>query len=75
MPHKSHHVVPASKGGWNVKKGGADRASAHAETKIQAINIARKISQNQYSELVIHKKNGRISQSDSHGHDPYPPRG
>lgn len=75
MPHKSHHVVPAPNGGWNIKKGGADRASAHNETKAKAIDIARKISKNQGSELVIHNKNGRISQSDSHGNDPYPPRG
>ncbi|MCU0848841.1 MAG: DUF2188 domain-containing protein [Spirochaetes bacterium] len=75
MARKSHHVVPASNGGWNIKKGGADRASAHAETKTQAIVIARKISQNQGSELVIHNKNGKISQSDSHGNDPYPPKG
>lgn len=75
MARKSHHVVPASQGGWNIKKGGADRSSAHAETKAQAIDIARKISQNQGSELVIHNKNGKISQSDSHGNDPYPPKG
>lgn len=75
MARKSHHVVPASNGGWNIKKGGADRASAHTETKTQAIDIARKISQNQGSELVIHNKNGKISQSDSHGNDPFPPKG
>lgn len=75
MARKSHHVVPASQGGWNIKKGGADRPSAHAETKAQAIDIARKISQNQGSELVIHNKDGKISQSDSHGNDPYPPKG
>ncbi len=75
MPRKSHHVVHGPNGGWNVKKGGADRASAHVETKAKAIDIARKISQNQNSELVIHNKDGRISQSDSHGHDPYPPKG
>lgn len=33
MPRKTHHVVPDPNGGWNVKNGGADRASAHAETK------------------------------------------
>ena len=43
--------------------------------KKQAIDYARKISNNQKSELVIHNKDGRISQKDSHGHDPYPPKG
>ncbi len=73
MARQSHHVVPASSGGWNVKKGGADRASAHVDTKAQAVDIARKIRQNQGTELVVHNKNGKISQSDSHGNDPYPP--
>ena len=75
MPRKSHHVVPSPNGGWNIKKGGADRVSAHTETKTEAIDIARKISQNQSSELVIHNKDGKIAQSDSHGHDPCPPKG
>jgi hypothetical protein len=27
MPRKSHHVVPNPNGGWNIKKGGADRVA------------------------------------------------
>ncbi len=72
---KTHHVVPNPKGGWDVKKGGAEKASAHTDKKSNAIDIARKISQNQKTELKIHNKDGRISQSDSHGNDPNPPRG
>ena len=30
---KSHHVVPNSDGGWDVKKSGTERASKHFETK------------------------------------------
>lgn len=71
----THHVVPSSKGGWNIKKGGASRASAHFDTKKDAVDRAREISRNQKSELVIHNLNGRISQKDSHGNDPCPPRG
>lgn len=74
MSRKSHHVVPALTDGWNVKKGGSERASAHTGTKIDAINVGRKISQNQHTELVIHRKDGRISRSDSHGKDPCPPK-
>ncbi len=34
MPGDTHHVVPNSyRGGWDVKRGGADRAGAHAGTK------------------------------------------
>lgn len=75
MSRKSHHVVPSPSGGWDIKKGGADRSSGHFDKKVNAVDTARRISQNQNSELVIHNKNGRISQSDSHGNDPYPPKG
>lgn len=70
-----HHVLPNPDGGWDIKKAGSSRASAHFDTKVEAIQVGRKISQNQRSELTIHNKNGRISQSDSHGHDPFPPKG
>ena len=75
MPRKTHHIVPNPEGGWDIKKGGADRASAHFEKKIDAIEHGRTISQNQGTEFLVHNKDGRISQSDSHGHDPYPPKG
>lgn len=76
MTLKSHHVVPNSdKGGWDVKKGGAERASLHTDNKQDAIDRAREISQNQGTELFIHNKNGEIASRDSHGNDPYPPKG
>lgn len=75
MSRKSHHVVHDSNGGWNVKRGGADRASVHCDNKTDAIKAGREISRNQKSELVIHNLDGKISQSDSHGKDPFPPRG
>lgn len=64
------HVVPDSDGGWNVKRGGASRASGHFDTKQQAVDRAREISRNAQSELKIHNKDGKIAQSDSHGNDP-----
>jgi len=69
----SHHVVPSQNGGWDVKKSGAQRISAHASTKNQAIEIGRQISKNQSTEFIIHGKDGRIQRSDSHGNDPCPP--
>ncbi|MEC4686340.1 MAG: DUF2188 domain-containing protein [Nitrospirota bacterium] len=75
MPRKTHHVVPDSDGGWNIKKGGADRASGYFDRKQDAINRAREISRNQVgSELVIHNLDGKISRSDSRGNDPCPPK-
>lgn len=71
---KTHHVVPNPKGGWDVKKGGAVRASVHRETKQEAESAGRKISQNQGTEFVVHGKDGVIQRSDSHGRDPNPPK-
>jgi hypothetical protein len=71
----THHVVPNPDGGWDVKRGGGQKASNHTETKAEAEAIARQISQNQKTELVIHGKNGKIQRKDSHGNDDFPPRG
>lgn len=75
MSRKSIHVVPNNnQGGWNVKKGGAQRASVHTKTKAEAVKMGRVISQRSGSELVIHGKDGKIQRSDSHGNDPCPPK-
>lgn len=72
---KSHHVVPDSEVGWNVKKGGSDRVSGHFDRKKDAIDAGREISRNQDTEFYIHGEDGKIQRKDSHGNDPYPPRG
>ena len=72
---KTHHVVPNPKGGWDVKRGGAERASSHHDTKEAAIDRGREISRNQQTEFRIHNKDGKIADSDSHGRDPHPPKG
>ena len=71
----SHHVVPNPGGGWNVKRGGSSRASSHHDTKAEAEGRARTVSRNQGTELTVHNKNGQIARKDSHGGDPYPPKG
>ncbi len=72
---ESHHVVPNPDGGWDVKRGGAARASGHFDTKADAVERGREISRNQGTEFRIHNRDGKIAGSDSHGHDPNPPRG
>lgn len=69
-PSGTHHIVPDPAGGWNVRRGGADRTSGHFETKTEAVNRGREISRNAGTELKIHNLDGRIAQSDSHGRDP-----
>ncbi len=72
---KNQHVTPAKGGGWNVKGAGNSKATKHTTTKSEAIKVARTISKNQGSELVIHGRDGKIQSKDSHGKDPFPPRG
>jgi hypothetical protein len=74
MAKKQHHVQPHEGGGWEVKKSGADRASVVTTTKQEAEKAGRDISKNQGTELVIHKQDGTIQKSDSHGNDPNPPK-
>lgn len=75
MARKTHHVVHSPSGGWIVKRGGAKRASGHYTTKREAVIAGRKMSRNQGTEFLIHGLNGMIQSSDSHGHDPHPPKG
>lgn len=74
MKRKTHHVVPNSDGGWDVKTGGGERAIKHFDKKQNAVDYGREVSKNQGSEFIIHKKDGKIQNADSHGGDPIPPR-
>jgi uncharacterized protein YdaT len=60
--------------GWQVKRDGGKRASHVAGTKAEAEKIGREISRNQGTELQVHRKDGTIERSDSHGNDPNPPK-
>ncbi|STX29664.1 Uncharacterized protein conserved in bacteria [Legionella beliardensis] len=71
----SHHVTPSADGGWLIKRSGSKRAFRRFDTKSEAVQAAREISRNQNTELFIHDKDGKIELKDSHGHDPYPPKG
>ena len=76
MPPETHHVVPNSdRGGWDVKRGGASKASKHFNTKAEAEQYGREVSRNQITEFLIHGRDGKIQRSDSHGNDPYAPNG
>jgi len=74
MPKNEHHVVP-NKNGWGIKKNNSQKSIKNFDKKQNAVDYARKISRNQRSELVIHNKDGKIRQKDSHGNDTYPPKG
>jgi hypothetical protein len=73
MSRNEHHVVPNEKG-WKVEKGGGQRSIKNFDRKVDAEKFARELSKKQGSELIIHRKDGTIERSDSHGNDPNPPR-
>lgn len=72
---KNQHVVSKGDRGWAVQGEGNSRATKLTTTKSEAVDVARQISLNQGSELLIHGKNGQIQSRDSHGNDPCPPKG
>jgi len=70
---KNQHVVKREDG-WGVHGEGNSRDTSHHPTQSDAIDRARGIAQNERSEVVIHRPDGRIRDSDSYGNDPNPPR-
>jgi len=68
------HVVPRD-GDWAVLREGAQRDSSHHDTQADAIDAARRTAERERTELFIHGRNGQIRERDSHGHDPFPPKG
>lgn len=68
------HVVPHKDGGWATKREGASRAGSRHPTQGSAIEQARATAIREKSEVVIHRPDGRIRDSDSYGNDPFPPR-
>ncbi|MGQ3888902.1 DUF2188 domain-containing protein [Legionella sp. CNM-1927-20] len=56
-----HHVLPNSKVGWDIVKDNAIRATRRQiKTQQLATEIARKISKNQGTSLIVHGKDGKI---------------
>ena len=74
MAGKNQHVVPRGDA-WAVKGAGNTRATSIHSTQREATAAGRAIAERQGSELVIHRPDGRIRDKDSHGHDPFPPKG
>ncbi len=74
MERKTQHVVPGLSGGWSVKKGGSIKATKNFDNKKEAEMYGRQVAKNQQAELVIHKKDGTIQNSNSFGKDPNPPK-
>jgi hypothetical protein len=70
----NQHVIRRDQD-WGVRGEGNTRDTSRHPTQAEAIDAAREIAQNQNSELIIHGRDGKIRARDSHGNDPFPPRG
>ena len=73
MPKKNQHVV-SSGNNWGVRGEGNKKITSIHKTQSDAIKAAIKIAENQKSEVVIHRRDGRIRDKDSYGNDPNPPK-
>ena len=73
MTKNDVHVVP-HKDGWAKKKEGAQRAGVVVDTQKAAITRATTQAKRENVEVVVHRKDGTIRDSDSYGNDPNPPK-
>lgn len=65
------HTVPNGSG-WSNKENG-EVVSNH-RTKENAVDAGRGYAKTNHSEHVIHNRNGQISEKNSYGNDPHPPK-
>lgn len=65
---KNVHVTP-KEGKWQVKLAGETEAKFF-ETKKEAVAYGITLGKEQKSELLIHNKDGKISEKNSYGNDP-----
>lgn len=68
------HTVP-HESGWANRREGADRVSRVFPTKDAAERAGRDTARRDGVEHLIHNKDGRISERNSYGNDPFPPPG
>lgn len=73
MTKRDIHVVP-HEDGWATLRERAERASRVVDTQADAIERAREQARRDQVEVVVHRRDGTIRDSDSYGHDPVPPR-
>jgi hypothetical protein len=71
---KRIHVVPHGSG-WATRREGADRVGSTHSTQADATQAARGTAVRERGEVIIHRPDGRIRDSNSYGNDPFPPKG
>lgn len=71
---KRIHVAPHGNG-WATRREGASRVGSTHHTQSGAVDAARSTAIRQRGEVIIHRPDGRIRDSNSYGNDPFPPKG
>lgn len=66
------HVTIGKKGGWDVKRDGAVKASGNFNTKNEAIEYAEKEGKRYNVEVFIHGEDGKIQKRETFGKKLYP---
>ncbi len=74
MSKPNVHVVP-HEGSWAVRVEGNSRVSSTYDTKQEAEAAGRDRAARDHVELLVHRRDGVITERSSFGHDPYPPKG
>lgn len=74
MPRRNVHVVPHADG-WAVRVEGNSRVSSTHDTKHAAELAGHDRAARDHVELLVHRRDGVITERSSFGHDPYPPKG
>jgi hypothetical protein len=73
MAKRDVQVVP-HKDGWATRREGASRVSRTFDTQRDAYAAGRTTARRERVEVVTHRRDGTIRDSDSFGSDPFPPR-
>ena len=71
---KRIHVVPYGEN-WATRREGASRVSSIYGTQAAATAAARGHAIREHGEVIIHRPDGRIRDTNSYGNDPFPPKG
>jgi hypothetical protein len=73
--HGPNIWVVRLKHGYSVKEEGNPKYLTPPGSQRNAISVARLLARNNRSELIVQNRAGRIRSKDSHGSDPFPPKG
>ena len=68
------HTVPHGDG-WANRREGSKRVSKEFDRKTDAQAAGRETAKRDRTEHFVHNKDGEISQRNSYGNDPHPPKG